>query len=226
MKHKIFLLVSLISLLFLMVINSVVVAQDDKGKQHPQFVFPVFSSGIIVTKDGTRIEMKLNYSMVDERMITENNGVYRYLQNVDNVDTIYLQNRIFIPEGTGFYEIVANGQVPVYLQYRGMLTVQGSDVGFGMKNRSVGPTELRRYEIGYGDVVYIDLPPNTSVSTSPLLWVKKGSRIGKFTNKKQLIRIFPEYRTELTEYFKQNDLNLKVHEDIVKLGMYLNALVK
>jgi hypothetical protein len=225
MKRNVLFKVILTVVMLIMMINVNLSAQDNQEKVHPQFLFPAFSNATILKKDGTRAELKLNYNKVEERMVMEENGQYWYLKNIEYIDTIYLNNRKFFLNDNCFFEVIADGHIPVYLQSRAILTIPGSDIGYGIKNQNVEPVDFKRYAVSSG-VVLIDLPPNTSVKSTSLLWVKRNNEMEKFTNKKQLINLLPEYSAELTKYFKQNRVDLKEHQDIVQLGTFIESLNK
>jgi hypothetical protein len=205
------------ALLFFPVVLS---AQDTQSKPLPQFLFPEFSDGVTVMKDGKRFTSSLNYNMADEIMISHVNGVYRYATRSNDIDTIILQSRKFIPVAKAFYEVLASGPVTILLQNKCLITPRGANVGYGAKSRSVGPTEYKRFEFNSTDVVKIELPENVDVTPASVYWVRKDNDMVKFMNEKQFLKIFPAEEARLKAYIKENHLNLKVREDVMKLGKF------
>jgi hypothetical protein len=206
-------------------------AQNDPGRTLPQFLFPGFTKGVVIMKGGDSFSAFLNYNMVDEKMVTQLNGAYRYATSLQNIDTIFLEYRKFVPVEKAFYEVLVSGPATFFLQNKSQYTPNGSTVGYGVNSKSVGPTKSKRYELGsvvyqYNDVVYIDLPPNVTVTPASVNWVRKNNKMEKFTTEKQLLKIFPEKETQLKKYIKKENLNLKVREDLIKLGNYCNELMK
>src|SRR5512138_3771414 len=96
-------------ILVLAFISVGVVAQDNAGNPLPHFLFPRFTEGIIKMKNGTVFNAMLNYNMAHEMMVSELNGIYRSANNPREFDTIYLQNRTFVPVGNIFYELLVKG---------------------------------------------------------------------------------------------------------------------
>jgi hypothetical protein len=208
-----------------------ILAQDNKGNPIPQFLFPGFTKGVVIMKSGSSFSSFLNYNMVDERMVTELNGVYRYATNIQNIDTIFLEYKKFVPVDKAFYEVLVSGPVTFFLQNKSRYTPTGSSVGYGAKSSSIGPTKSRRYELTsvvyqYQDVVYIDLPPNVTVTPASVNWVRMNNKMERFITERQLLKIFPEKKTQLKEFIKKEKLDLKVQEDLIKLGNYCNELMK
>lgn len=204
--------------------------QDNKGNPLPHFLFPKFKDGIIIMKDGAKFNAVLNYNMVDERMITEVDGIYRYSKNPQTIERILIDNRMFIPFGSAFYEILTSGNVTIFLQNRSNYTPKGNDTGYGSKNRSVGPTASTRFELTpvthqYQEVAYIDLPQNVEVTPASVYWVSMGDKLEKFNTEKQFIKLFPDYSTQLKDYIRKEGIKIKNREDLIKLGVYCNEIM-
>jgi hypothetical protein len=90
-----------------------------------------------------------------------------------------------------------------------------------MKSGSVGPTNYRRFELTnvvylYNDVVNTELPPNVDVTPASVNWVRKNDKMERFSSERQLLKIFPE----------KEKLKLKDREDLIKLDIYCNELLK
>ena len=143
MKSNLSSLKTILLTLFIVLHSFDLSGQDNQGNPIPHFLFPSFREGIVIMKDGKIFNTLLNYHMVDERMITELDGVYRYSTNPQLIDTIYLENRVFVPVENIFYEILSGGAVTFLLQNKGKYIPQGSDVGYGQRSRAVEPTQYR-----------------------------------------------------------------------------------
>ncbi|MBI5008913.1 MAG: hypothetical protein HZB98_04550 [Bacteroidia bacterium] len=205
--------------------------QDNKGNPIPHFLFPQFKEGIVIMKDGQKFTAMLNYNMVEERMITEHDGIYRYSKNPLSIERILVENRLFIPYENAFYEILSSGSVTLFLQNKANFTPKGNDVGYGAKNRSVGPTASQRFELTpvtqqYGEVVKIDLPQDVDITPASVYWVSKGDQLEKFSSERQFIKLFPEYEKELKEFFRIENINIRKREDVIKLGNFCNETMK
>ena len=204
--------------------------QDNKGNPLPHFLFPKFKDGIIIMKDGAKFDAVLNYNMVDERMITEVDGMYRYSKNPQKIERIIIDNRTFIPFCSAFYEIVTSGNVTIFIQNRSNLTPKGNDTGYGFNSKSVGPVATTRFELTpvthqYQEVAYIDLPQNVEVTPASVFWVSMGDKLEDFSTEKQFTKLFPEYSAQLKEYIRKEGIKIKNREDLIKLGVYCNEIM-
>lgn len=213
-----------------LIIPATTYCQDINGNPLPHFLFPSFHEGRVLMKDGTSFTTKLDYHMVDEMMITEIDGKYRYSKDPKLVDTIYLQNRKFVPVGNKFYEVLAAGPVTIFVQNRSNFTPAGADIGYGAKSKSVGRTAYRRLELvdviaQYGEVAYMDVPPNCEVTPASVFWVRKNDSFENFANEKQFLKIFPESEAQLKEFIRKERINFKSREDLAKLGKFCNQII-
>lgn len=73
--------------------NTVKAQSDEKL---PQYLFPTFSKGLLVMKDGRKMSATLNSCMADQEMVFAQKGQYLVVDKPQDIDTLYLQNRQFI----------------------------------------------------------------------------------------------------------------------------------
>lgn len=217
-------------ILFLAFISSNLAGQDNEGNPLPHFLFPAFKQGYIKMKDGEDIAIPLNYNMVEEKLIVDLHGTYRYSKDPKLIDTVFAEHRIFVPYGDVFYEVLSAGPVTFFLQNRSNATPKGIDTGYGSHSQSIGPTKYKRFELTqviyqYGDVAYMDLPQNVEITPASVYWVKMGDNMEKFNSESQFLKLFPDYHSQLKEFIKKNKIKFKKREDIIKLGNYLNTIV-
>jgi hypothetical protein len=212
---------------FILLIGTVlnVNAQGNSDSPLPQFLFPVFADGVIVMKDASKSEARLNYNMVEEAMISEKAGVYWRSQNPALIDTIYLQNRKFVPVDNAFYEILATGETTFFLENKSKYVSVGEDIGYGVKSHSIDHTELTRFET-WSSVATVELPKNVTISNVSVNWVRRNGSMQRFNTEKQLLKMFPEKKIQISDYIDKQKINLKVREDLIKLGNFCNEPVK
>ena len=200
-------------------------AQGNSDRPLPQFLFPVFADGVIIMKDASKSEARLNYNMVEEAMISEKDGVYWRSQNPALIDTIYLQNRKFVPVDNAFYEILATGEATFFLENKSKYVSVGEDIGYGVKSHSIDHTELTRFET-WSSVVTVELPKNVTISKVSVNWVRRNGTMQRFNTEKQLLKMFSEKKIRISDYIDKQKINLKVREDLIKLGNFCNEPVK
>ena len=117
-------------------------AQNEAPPPLPQFLFPAFAKGIVKMKDGRKLAAVLNYNMVDEEMIFEQNKKYMIVDKPEEIDTVYLQNRRFVFIDKVFYEVVASGKVTLYIQHKSRYTEKGTPTAYGMLNKNFSQLQI------------------------------------------------------------------------------------
>jgi hypothetical protein len=216
--------------LFILILLVDLSGQDRDGNPIPHFLLPSFQEGIVIMKDGKKISALLNYNMAEEKMVTELDGVYRYSKDPSLIQTIFLDNKVFVPVESAFYEVLSTGPATFFLQHKCYVTPKGADVGYGATSQSQGPTKNARVEIipvyQAGEVAYLTIPPNVNVTPASTYWVSKTDKLEKFNTEKQFLKIFPEYTSEIKAYIKKESIKIKSREDVIKLGDYCNELLK
>ena len=92
-------------------------AQAKKTNPSP-YVFPEFVKGTVLQKGGGVVEAVLNYNTITQEMMFAQNGSNMVMDQADNIDTIYIENRKFIPARSVYLEKLTDTSVPLYIQYK------------------------------------------------------------------------------------------------------------
>ena len=117
-------------------------------------------------KDGRQLTATINYNMVDEEMIFDQKGVYMALDRPLEIDTIYLQNRKFVPVEKAFYEVLNQRTGYMFIQHKSRY--QSEAIRLMVKTKHWDLRPYRRSEVG-NQVRQIDLPDNVTVSPATVL---------------------------------------------------------
>lgn len=210
----------------MLILNTLIIsAQDNSSNNLPHFLFPDFREGVVFMKADKPFTTFLNYNLLEERMVTEFNGTYRYSKDPALIDSIRVSNRIFIPVEGKFYEMVSRGRFTFLVQHHATLIERGHDVGYGVRSQSTGPSQYKRFELNsyWGNVAYLDIPVNSEVRIAPVFWVTSGTGLEKFSNSKQLIKRLPGYKPVIQEYLEKEKVNFRSVEDVARMADFLNG---
>ena len=200
--------------------------QTGQDNPLPQFLFPEFSKGVIRTKVGSAMEAVLNYNMVDEEMVLNQRGNYMVLDKPEEIDTVFLRNRRFIPVDNVFYEVVAKGPVSILIQHKSRYAPTGSATAYGMTSHTLGPTAVGTIR-GGNQVRNLDIPPNVKISPATVYWASVNGEMQRFTNERQFIKFFPADRAEkIREFIRASNIDLKSPDDLARLGKFCNSLIQ
>lgn len=70
------------------------------------------------------------------------------------------------------------------------------------------------------------IPSNYDIVDISEVWVSKDGEMNRFSNKKQFLKIFEEWESELSEFIKQNNTDFQNLEHVSNLVRYINELNK
>lgn len=204
-------------------LGRIVKAQDDQEiSVPPHYVFAQFTKGTVKLKDGRTETPLLNYNKLTEEIIFINNGQNLSLTRLETIDTVTIQNRKFVPQGKGFYELVIKAPISLFMQYKARLQMVGNEVGYGGTSLVSATTNISSLTSS-GMLYSLKLPPQYNVEDDSHNWIRKDAILYLADNERDIKKIFPEKETEIKVFFKTNKLKLKNLNDAKKLVEFLNT---
>ena len=198
-------------------------AQQDSAVNLPNFLFLGFTKSTIKLKSGQFSAAVLNYNVVDQEMVFQQNGGYMVLSNPQLVDTVYIANRTFIPFKVGFYELVMTGPLTLFIQHKSDVESVGTPTGYGATSQTSNSSYQRQI---YGPAGSVDLriPDGYKIVDKTDYWVRKNDLMEKFSTKRQFLKIFKDKEKELTKFIDDKNIKFREVNDIVMLFNYCNEL--
>jgi hypothetical protein len=200
-------------------------AQTASEGKFPQYLFPDFTNGVIKLKTGQSHTQKINYNTISERMVMQKEGQYLDLINIETIDTIFLQNRIFVSINKSFYEVLVNAPVALFIQHKSDLTEQGSPSGYGGTSQTSAINVYSSVNLS-GRIFNMEVPPEYTVSPSPVYWIRKGDVFSSFLTLRQLQKIFTERSSEVKKFIDQNRIKVENKDGLIKLVNFYNEINK
>jgi hypothetical protein len=144
--------------------------------------------------------------------------------NPKSVDTIYLQQCVFVPYDTVFMEVISFGAIAFFIQ-------RSSFVSMRSKTEMKGTAQVSTsnfYAEGNSTSVNLNqkLPSGFVVRPSNILLVRVDDKLTEFTNERQLLKIFPGYADQIKFFIKESHLKTDNKPDLIRIGIYCNDLMK
>lgn len=201
-------------------------AQTDSAKNLSNFLFPEFSKCIIKFKAGDSKTAVINYNVIDEELVFQQSDAYMVLDNPSIIDTIYVNDRKFVPVGSLFYEVVlSNPIISLFIQYKSIVEDTGVPTAYGASTKT---NDTRYTKQIYGPIGSLNLsvPDNLKVTDKTIYWVGKDSSLEKFNTKRQFLKIFKAKEKELNQFIDSNNIDFKKPGDIIKVCNYYIAINK
>jgi hypothetical protein len=190
-------------------------------EQQPQFLFPSFHDSKVLLKSGKVQNLKMNYNSLTETMIYMSDSDIYDLTNPGQVDTVFIQNRKFIPVGKAFYEVLKAEVMPLYCQTKSELKPVGKDAGYGSKSLTSAITSYANISSS-GANYNLKIPPEYEVSTRVIYWINKTI---SFETERQFLKLFPEVAEELKAYIKKNRLKFEKQDHVIEMVSYCAELI-
>lgn len=187
----------------------------------PQYLFNRFSEGLVVKKSGEKVVAELNYNIATEEMIFIQDDSYLALGNLNSIDTVYLNNMVFLPADDKFLELAVTGKIDLLVQFSGTARVAGEDVGYGSTSETSRVTSMSSITSS-GALYQLDLPDNIKISRNITYYVKQDGELERFVNERAFMRLFREKRKQIKEYINENNLDFDNYGDVVQTVAWLN----
>lgn len=188
------------------------------------FVFDRFRDATILYKNKNESKTPLNYNKAMEEMIyISAEGKNMALYPINQIDTIYFGERKFVPVEKRFYEVLLqNNQYVLYASYRCRMSVRAQNIGYG--SSSTTAVENISSLNSEGEVYQLKLPENYKSDPYVVYYIEKnGAELDKFSKVKELTRIFPDSKKEISSFIKQNKIKNNT-EDIIEAVRFISNL--
>lgn len=204
----------LIATLFLA--GSVYAQQPNNAVKLVQYVFDAFTPGTIKMKSGETYKQNLNYNIITNEMIFDNNGKYAAIDSPENVDTVYIGDRKFVPLNKKFYEVLATGPMPLLEQFTATVSEPGTSIGYG-STTNAGAASSYQSLIRDGGAYGLKLPDGYTVIPKNDFFILKDGNLERAGSQKQLSKIFPDKKDKIKDFVKKNNTNFSKREDMAAL---------
>lgn len=211
--------------LFLIILfssNCVYAQHVQPGVKLVHYAFDEFSNGTVKMKSGETFNQVLNYNILTNEMIFDNQGKYLAISQPENVDTVYINNRKFIPLNNKFYEVLIKPGMPLLLEFTASVTEPGTSTGYGGTSNTTASTSFKSL-VSTGGAYELKLPDGFKVIPGFAYWIMKDGKLERVGSERQMAKIFPDKKQAIHDFVKQNHTNFSKRGDIIEL---LNEIEK
>ncbi len=213
-----------VTLIFAALSNGLI-AQTDPRMNPDQYLFPEFTDGsLLMKKTGRVMTLELNYNIVTGNMVFLQDGQVYDLVKYADLDTVYMNDRKFIPVGSTFYEVGVLLPVSLYIQHKGDVKLPPKPGAYGTTSEVSSSTYMNNLQLG-SDVVKLKQYPNLVIRHEYVYWTGKDlDSLDNFITAKQLRNIYPEISQEIKQYIKKNRVKFDKPDQVTSLIKYCNTL--
>jgi hypothetical protein len=186
------------------------------------YLFPEFSKGYVLMKNGMKSEALLNFNSLTEEMIFENKGTKLAMSQLDNIDTIFIHDRKFVPINNKYLELVYQSKYTLFAEHKCSIKDPGKPAGYGGTSQTSATSSYTSYFSG-GQVYELQLPDGFQTKPFVDYWLLKDGKMNKFLSLRQLSKFFTDKEALFNIYVKKQDVKYADEESLIELIKFLEA---
>lgn len=184
------------------------------------YIFPDFTKGTVLLKNGKKNETKLNYNSLTEEMVFENNGTKLALGQVELVDTVFINGRKFFPLKDKFVELIYKAKSELYAEHKCSVREPGKPAAYGGTSQVSSTTSYSSIFSG-GQAYELALPDGFETKPYTEYWLKKDGELNKFISLRQVSKLFGNKEALSKEFIKKHDLKIENQSGVAELIKFL-----
>ncbi|WP_455672105.1 hypothetical protein [Phocaeicola sp.] len=212
MKIRIFLLLFIAALSF----------QDALAQKKRLMLFDNYTKGTVLMKNRARVNAELNFDATNNNMMFKQGSEEMILTNVNQIDTVYIGNRKFIPIKNIYLESVSTKHGDIYIHWNMKNAYKGKKGAMGMTTQAkVETINTAEYQYGVYENQYVDV---YQLSNENEYYLFKKGKPAIVKNEKTLLKSFPENKDAIKGYIKEQKVSFSKVDDIIKLLEYCLGL--
>jgi len=184
------------------------------------YIFKNFTEGTVRKKTGQLVQAVLNYNTLTEEMIFEKNGQRLAMSQLEDIDTVYIDDKVFVPVGKVFYEKATNTPKALYIEHKNDIVPPGKNMGYGT-TQSGSVTAINKIS-GTHQLYSLDLPTDYKFTKRTIYWLNDGGGFVPLKNMHAVISAFPSHSAAIRDFVKTNKISFAKDEDVIKLILFCN----
>jgi hypothetical protein len=193
------------------------------SSRNKTFLYKDFKDGYVLMKSGVVEEAPLNYNSEDQSIYFIKDGKKMLLTGLEEIDTIYLHNKKFVPVKSNVFEVITDSTGTfVFISYSNKIKplVATADQGGSAKKSSnqVSNTVTSVYVNGVKQN-YV------AVEIGKHYWIIRKKKMYKADNITQVKKILPERSKEIEKFITDNAISFVSDADLLKLADFINNLM-
>lgn len=185
-------------------------------------LFPRFLEGYVLMKTGDIEQAPLNYNTDNQSIYFMKDEKYMILTGLEEIDTIYLQNKKFVPVKSNLFEVLTDDAgTTVFVSYtnKSKPLVSTSDHD-GSTKKSVNEVSNTVTSVYVNGVKH----NHFAVEIEKHYWITRKKKMYKADNINQVKKIFPAKSLEIEKFIIDNNITFVSDADILRLASFIQNL--
>jgi hypothetical protein len=223
-KSRFYLLKAFISLTMMAFVLPLAAQNIDTLQNLPNLLFPKFAKGVVKLKNGKTYSAILNYELVEQEMVFLQRKLTIVLDEPQLVDTVYLNNKRFVPFTKGFFELAVSAPITLFIQHKSYVESAGTPIGYGAMSQTTPPSYVRQLFETRG-AISLKVPDAYKVVKDNEYWIRRAGEMSNFSSKREFLKIFPDNKNDLEKFISRNRIDFTEPKDVTKLVLYCNEIL-
>ena len=184
-------------------------------------LFATFINGVVLMKSGAVEQSPLNYNTDNQSVVFIKDEKYMVLDDLDNIDTIYIQQKKFVPVNNAIYQVVSqDGPVALLLSFSNKIQPLISTADHNGSSKQAQSQVSNTVTDSYTTKLFRG---NYSVEIHRHYWFKKNDKLYRVTPKRQFVNSFTsKARNTVENYIAAENINFDYEPDLIKLVAFCN----
>ena len=184
------------------------------------YIFPEFQKGTVLMKSGMKNITMLNYNSLTEEMIFESNGKKLAMAKLEEIDTVYVDGRVFFPLQNKFVEVLHRNKYELYAVHKCSITDPGKPAAYGGTSHTSSTTSISSISSG-GQIYNLQLPDGFTTKPYTDYWLKKDGKMILCVSMKHLTKQFDEKSNLVKKFIKEHKTKFENPESLIELIKFL-----
>jgi hypothetical protein len=188
-------------------------------------LFEEFENATVFLKNNSRVATKLNYDLVDERILYLGEGEQVMELVTDGVVLVTVGERRFLPAvKSAFYEELPGEKYSLYLRHQVKILSEGKATAYGGHSSTASVDNISTISGGgSGRVFHLKNNEKFKEKHEYNYYLKSGNKFERINTAKALGKLFKPRQKEIEAFAKENDIRFTKIEDIKKIVDYAYA---
>lgn len=212
-----------LSLVLMLSLLTVYVFSQAKSIELSHYLFPEFTKGIVLMKNGIQNEALLNYNSLTEEMIFDNRGVKLAIGQLEQVDSVFIAGRKFVLHDKKFVELVyCSSNTKLFVEHKCSIKDPGKPAAYGGTSHTSATSTYSSYFSG-GQVYELKLPDGYETKPFVQYLIKKDGKTNRILSNRQLFKLYDDKEDLLKAYTKDHEVKIEDMKSVVALIKHLDS---
>ena len=190
------------------------------------YIFPEFTEGVILFKNGEKSKGILNYNALTENIILQEDGKLMPLKSElsRNADTLDVDKRKFVNRDGKFMELLINADAVLFVEYYCVLKSNTENRNAYGSSSQTSTTVVASQIQNQGVLYNLELPELYVAELKLRYYFTKDGNETTFETLRDIKKLYGKRKKEYNSYRKSNKVNYKKPMTVANLISYLESL--